>query len=776
MNTVAQKIRILHVEDLPSDAELVTRELKRGGLDFEIKVVDNQQAFNDALDQHTPDIILSDHSLPSFSSLSALKIIHSRNLDVPFILITSNTSEETAVSVMKAGAWDYILKDRMQRLPLAVKQAIEKHHAEIEKKKAEEALWETHEKLFFHIENSPLGFIDWRSDFSVKSASTRAKEIFGWSNEDIEENKIRGLDMIFEEDREWVMKEANNALQNKSLLFSNHLIHRSYRKDGTHLWCEWFNSISKNQNGDIISMMSLISDITERKNLEQELLHDQFFLEKASESAKIGYWSSEPLDENGKLIWSKEVFKIFGMAEKDFKGTNKDFFERVHPEDRQRVSELSRQALEKSSIYDVDHRIILPNGSVRWVNEKAQVLRDEKNNPTLMIGVVQDINDRKIIEEVLREYNDRYEILSKATKDVIWDWDVVNDRVLYNQSLQEMLGYHPMDVRVESLWWEERVHRDDHDLVIQDMNEVFAKHLNTWEFSYRFRTAANNYKYINDRSFVIYDKKGSPIRMIGAMQDVTEITEYRLSLEQKVIERTKELNQALQKEKELVDLRSRFVSIASHEFRTPLSSIALATGFIKKFKKKLKPEDLDKKLQSIDMQVNHMTALLGDVLTVGKGDAGKIEVNWVDVNLQSLLSELAVEVTHSTKNTHAIKLNMHCSIKSFKTDEGLIRNIVINLLTNAIKFSPSAKTVDLTVECSTTHLTLRVRDYGVGVPPEELEKIFEAFYRVKSSSSIGGTGLGLSIVKKATELLEGNIQVKSNAGQGSEFIVTLPFK
>ncbi|HCW08418.1 MAG TPA: hypothetical protein DGG95_13760, partial [Cytophagales bacterium] len=415
MNQFDLKLKILHVEDTPTDAELIARELKRDGLHFDIRVVDNQQDFEKALDEFIPDIILSDHSLPNFSSLGALKIIQQRELHIPFILITSNTSEETAVSVMKAGAWDYILKDRMQRLPLAVKQALEKYHSAIEKERVEESLKATAEKLFFHIENSPLGFIDWRPDFSVKFASARAREIFGWDLSDIMENRIKGLDMIYAEDREWVLKSASEALKDQSLSHSNHLIHRSYRRDGSYLWCEWFNSMARNQAGEIISMMSLVNDVTERKNMEQELIQDRLFLEKAGEAGNIGYWTAELDFENGKLTWSKEVYHIFQVEENEFDGTNSSFFKLVHPDDRERVKELMRVAVESNHLYNIDHRILLKNGKSRWVNEHGQFVRNEKNEITLIIGIVQDINDRKIIEEVLREYNDRHEILSRAT-------------------------------------------------------------------------------------------------------------------------------------------------------------------------------------------------------------------------------------------------------------------------------------------------------------------------------------------------------------------------
>src|ERR1022692_2366231 len=151
---MSPKVKILHLEDSPADAELVDYELKKGHIAFEKCLVDNQREYEEMLTQFNPDIILSDHSLPSFNSFMALDILKEKKLDIPFILVTATVSEEFAVDIMRYGATDYILKDRMQRLPSALINSIEKHLLEKERKAARE-------RLAFHMENAPLGFIEW---------------------------------------------------------------------------------------------------------------------------------------------------------------------------------------------------------------------------------------------------------------------------------------------------------------------------------------------------------------------------------------------------------------------------------------------------------------------------------------------------------------------------------------------------------------------------------------------------------------------------------------
>ncbi|MEO6330154.1 MAG: ATP-binding protein [Ginsengibacter sp.] len=256
---MSQKLKILHLEDLQSDAELVARELLKGKIDSEILVCDNRVAFVNAIKNFSPDIILSDHSLPSFNSFEALEIVNNLDSKIPFILITSTVSEEFAVDVMKKGADDYILKDRLQRLPAAIINSIEKHHLEEEQKSARE-------RLLFHIENTPLGFIEWDNKGFAKTWSKRAEEIFGWSAKEFIESEKGQFSHVHKEDLPIVNKLFEQM--NSGEIETNKIQNRNITKDGRVIWCEWFNSVLKDKDGKINMFMSLVQDITEQKQLE----------------------------------------------------------------------------------------------------------------------------------------------------------------------------------------------------------------------------------------------------------------------------------------------------------------------------------------------------------------------------------------------------------------------------------------------------------------------------------------------------------------------------
>lgn len=253
-----------------------------------------------------------------------------------------------------------------------------------------------------------------------------------------------------------------------------------------------------------------------------------------------------------------------------------------------------------------------------------------------------------------------------------------------------------------------------------------------------------------------------------------EIT--RNKLEALVKERTKELEEAIKKEKQLVELKNQFVAIASHEFRTPLSTIRFAADYLHDYLERLDKDEIKSKLKKIEKQVVHMAALLEDVIMAGRTELNKIPVVKSTIKLKSLLDKIQEEVLYSTKNSHRIELILVCEKESIQTDEKLLRNILINLLTNAIKFSPGKESIGFKMVSEENNLIIEVSDKGIGISDEDMPKLFEAFHRGSNTTSISGTGLGLSIVKKAVELLKGEITIKSKLDEGTSIKVLLPIE
>ena len=272
--------------------------------------------------------------------------------------------------------------------------------------------------------------------------------------------------------------------------------------------------------------------------------------------------------------------------------------------------------------------------------------------------------------------------------------------------------------------------------------------------------------------------KGKILGVLIVGQDITELVDYRSHLEVKVKERTIKLNNALKKQKEQNELKSRFISVTSHEFRTPLSAINFAAGSIKKYWTKMEPSMLEQKLRKIEDQVLHMKKLLDDVLAVNQAEVGKIVSNPEHINLGEFMHEIIGEVYNSFERSHKIVLIDTSELKNAAIfiDQKLGRNIFINIISNAVKFSPNAKKVIIELLSEKNYIVISVTDFGIGISKSELTHIFNPFTRGENVDLIRGTGLGLSIVKEAIDALGGEIIINSILGKGTSFILKIPRK
>lgn len=234
-----------------------------------------------------------------------------------------------------------------------------------------------------------------------------------------------------------------------------------------------------------------------------------------------------------------------------------------------------------------------------------------------------------------------------------------------------------------------------------------------------------------------------------------------------------ELSDALDKEKELNEIKSRFVSMASHEFRTPLSTVLSSAALIGKYTKDEEQPNRDKHVKRIKEAVKHLNELLEDFLSLGKLEEGKVKAEAGTFNLQEFAADIAEEMKPVLKQGQQIALAVN-GVETFDTDKRLVKNILINLLSNAIKFSPDGSSIDLALNNMADTLIITVTDKGIGISEEDQQHLFSSFFRGRNAGTIQGTGLGLHIVKRYTELLHGNIALESTLGEGTSVTIALP--
>ncbi|RWY54350.1 PAS domain-containing sensor histidine kinase [Mucilaginibacter gilvus] len=267
-----------------------------------------------------------------------------------------------------------------------------------------------------------------------------------------------------------------------------------------------------------------------------------------------------------------------------------------------------------------------------------------------------------------------------------------------------------------------------------------------------------------------------------------QLKKYAAHLEEQVEERTLSLKKSVQalevaqdemsvlldKEKELSLLKSRFVSMASHEFRTPLTSVKLSASLIEKYAEPLKSEHITKHVSKIKNAVGNLTTILNDFLSLEKLEAGKEVVTYTDFDLVKFSEEITEEMQVMAKKNQNI-IYLHEGIASMvRLDQNLLKNCIHNLITNAIKYSGENTFIDFNTEINETQCIITVKDNGIGIPEADQQHLFEAFFRAHNTGTIPGTGLGLNIVTRYAGLMNGSVKFKSAVNEGTLFTISFP--
>lgn len=260
------------------------------------------------------------------------------------------------------------------------------------------------------------------------------------------------------------------------------------------------------------------------------------------------------------------------------------------------------------------------------------------------------------------------------------------------------------------------------------------------------------------------------------LEELVEIRTQSLNETIHALEIAKEqISHSLENEKELGRLKSRFISMASHEFRTPLSTIQLSASLIDKYAESAGMKEIGKHVGKIKASVTGLTAILNNFLQMEKLETGKVEANMAEFDLAELSRDITEEMQLLAKAKQTIHYK-HTGGKNVNLDKNLIKNCIINLITNAIKYSGDDATIDFTTEVSPEKAVITVKDDGIGIPEDDQKYLFEAFFRAHNTGTIPGTGLGLNIVARHVELMDGEIDFESDTEKGTLFTLTFPVK
>ncbi len=635
-----------------------------------------------------------------------------------------------------------------------------------EKRLVDEALRTAYDRLTFHLENTPLGFIELDDHNLVKSLSSTAEEIFGWSKRELIDNKITGGSIVHELDRLWMEEQTRKLISGE--ISSNKVQYRTYTKSGKVIWCESLNSTLKDKNGKVVTVMSLVQDITERKETEQRRDFDRNNLKALVNNTNDLIWS---VDREYRIITSNSAFDAMvklrsgkivtvasnaldAAADSDQSQRFQDYYDRAFSGEI--FTETEYSSLPVDSWFETSYYPIVKGDLVVGTACFSRNITKQREAGDHLL----------LLESVITNTNDSVLITAAGAEPKI---------VYVNDAFTKMTGYEAEEVmgKTPDILQGPASDRKHLESVQEALRNV--RHIEVELINYK----KNKEEFWNNFTMVpVYNKNGLHTHWVSIQRDVTPRRQQeefvKRKLEMLVVERTKELHDALRKEKELVEMKNKFVTIASHEFRTPLATISFAAESIRSYFQQLTGDEITRKLIKIEDQASHMTNLLDDILTLGKSENGKIRVNRISLDVRKFIESIIEEVRSTVKGGRQINLVFSSTNSRISADDKLLRNIINNLLTNALKFSQPDTPVNVKLSGGNGEIVIEVTDQGIGIEESELELIFESFQRGSNVSTVSGTGLGLSILKKAVELMDGSVEVTSTVRRGSTFTVRIP--
>jgi two-component system, sensor histidine kinase and response regulator len=537
------------------------------------------------------------------------------------------------------------------------------------------------------------------------------------------------------------------------------------RKNGTTFDAE-VRGKSSEYRGRVVRVTA-IRDITDRKRAERRLREAEHRYRALVEKVPAVVYLQEIGGPDAAMYMSPKLEALTGYSPEDLKDPGLRW-RMVHPEDRERMRSEDEHPVRPGEVVTTEYRVVHRDGHTVWVRNESVVVEDEETGSRYWQGFMLDITEAKKAEEALRQSEERYRLVARATDETIWDSDILADEQTWNGAVQTMFGY-PPEQKTSTAWWEEHIHPGDRERILASVDDVLEGGGEVWSEEYRCRRADGAYSTVVDRAYVARDAEGRPVRMIGSMSDITGRKQYE-----------RELRVAREEAERANRAKSEFLANMSHEIRTPMNGILGMTELLLDT-----PLDEEQRefAQTVRLSGQNLMMIINDILDFSKIEAGAMRLETIDLDLRSTVEDVSVLLggRAQDKGLELASLVEPDVPEALRGDPGRLRQILTNLLGNAIKFTDEGEVVVrvelLDEDEGTATVRFEVSDTGIGMSPEQQRRLFLAFTQADASTTrrYGGTGLGLAISKQLVNLMGGEMRVESEPGSGSTFSFAVTF-
>ena len=515
---------------------------------------------------------------------------------------------------------------------------------------------------------------------------------------------------------------------------------------------------------DLAEVLLRVRNLIEVRLLHQKLTIYNFArLENSQHIAGLGDWEYDFAKQ--RLVWSEGIYRILGIARKDFPPNPATFDRLVHPDDLAFVQREKKAAAQGSRRMHFEHRIVRPDGEVRYFHQITERTFDDQGRPVRESGTIQDITEHKLGEAALRQSEERFKFVARAVSDVVWDWDLAAGTLWWNDGFLTTFGFGAGEIEPSIESWSRRMHPDDRGRVVASRHHAIDAGAESWSAEYRLQRKDCSYAFVQDRGYILRGADGKGTRMVGGMRDLTE---------QKKLEA-----QSLRTER--MESIGTLAGGIAHDLNNVFTPIMLSIDLLKR-----DPGNdarRNKILSTIDVSSRRGSDLVRQVLSFARGVDGRR----VAIRMGPLIDDLNGIIRGTFPRNIQIATEVPADLWPIRGDATQLHQVLLNLAVNARDAMPRGGT--LTVAASNvaidaqyagmsqeakpgSHVLLQVTDTGTGIPPEVRDRIFEPFFTTKELGK--GTGLGLATVQTIVKSHGGFVNVYSEVGNGTTFKVYLP--